>query len=37
MLMQALKEAEKGKQAAGFGSERVLKKSQTVFKVSYAV
>ncbi|KAL0034990.1 hypothetical protein WJX79_004632 [Trebouxia sp. C0005] len=29
---EAQKEAEKGKQAAGFGSERVLKKSQNVFK-----
>ncbi|DBA98101.1 TPA: hypothetical protein ACH3X1_014721 [Trebouxia sp. C0004] len=29
---EAQKEADKGKQAAGFGSERVLKKSQNVFK-----
>lgn len=34
MLLQAQREAEKGKQAAGFGSEQVLKKSQNVFKVS---
>ena len=32
--LQAQKEAEKGKQAAGFGSEQVLKKSQNVFKVN---
>ena len=31
--LQAQKEAEKGKPAAGFGSEQVLKKSQNVFKV----
>ena len=33
ILLQAQREAEKGKQAAGFGSEQVLKKSQNVFKV----
>lgn len=31
--LQAQREAEKGKQATGFGSEQVLKKSQNVFKV----
>lgn len=32
--LQTLKAAaEKGKQAVGFGSEKVLKKSQNVFKV----
>lgn len=31
--LQAQREAEKGKQTTGFGSEQVLKKSQNVFKV----